>query len=236
MLMTILEIVVFMAAAAFVGLWLGWVLRGSLGSEQAEVAQLRSQLRALKKTQREQLAANKVEGVPEFMLEKQLVPTTAVERKTDTRTATTKKAAQKAPAAQKTVTKDVAKEKEIAKKPDATKAKKKSSAKSKSTRSVRKTLAEREADQVAGKQAFAEVVARIGATGSRDKLTKIHGVGKRYAEMLNELGLHSYEQVSRLRKADLKTLAAALGILDDRIDQEDWVSSAKALLKAQASR
>jgi len=231
MLMTILEIAAFMAVAAFVGLCLGWVLRGSLGSEQAELAQLRSQLRALKKTQREQQALTKDQAVPEFMAEKSVADTK--------QSAGAVADAEKKPVEQKPVAKEATEKKPTAKKPSAAKitlAKKKSTAKAKSGRSGRKTLAEREADQAAGKQDFAEVVERIGASEAQDNLTKIHGVGKRYAEMLNELGLHSYEQISRLRKADLKTLAAALGVLDDRIEQEDWVSSSKALLKAQASK
>ena len=53
MLLTIIEIVAFMAAAAIVGVALGWVLRGALGREQAEISDLRAQLRKLKKDSRE---------------------------------------------------------------------------------------------------------------------------------------------------------------------------------------
>ena len=97
--------------------------------------------------------------------------------------------------------------------------------------SPRKTQAEREADQAAGKAAFSEVVNRVGTSDDQDNLTKIYGVGKKYAGMLNDLGISSYQQISKLRKADLRTLAAALGVLDDRLENEDWVGGAKALLK-----
>jgi len=245
MLVTILEIVVFMAVAAFIGLLLGWVLRGSMGSEQAELAQTRSQLRALKKTLREQQVASKAEaasdaetGKTQQASDSSRAPVkTAVEAKTQPtsepasvtdskpKQVTASKPVEKKPLGKKSAVTKVA-----------TPAKKKSTAKSKASRSKRKSLAEREADQAIGKQAFAEVVARIGASDTEDNLTKIYGVGKRYAEMLNELGLHSYKQIAALKKADLKTLAAALGVLDDRIEQEDWVSSAKVVLKEQASK
>lgn len=53
MLWTIFEILAYMIAAAVLGIILGWVLRGALGSEQAEVSSLRVQLRKLKRAQRE---------------------------------------------------------------------------------------------------------------------------------------------------------------------------------------
>ena len=80
-------------------------------------------------------------------------------------------------------------------------------------------------------KAFAEVVDRVGNSDADDKLTKIHGVGKKYASMLNDLGISSYAQITKLKKADVRTLAAALGVLDDRLETEDWVGSAKILVK-----
>lgn len=228
MLVTILEIVVFMVAAAAIGLLLGWVLRGSMGSEQAELAETRSQLRALKKTLREQQAASKAEVASSRATSKTQETSGSSKVPEEPPVEATKETTPESATSQSSQQKPVAKAK-------ATPAKSKSTAKSKtkSSRSKRKSLAEREADQEAGKRAFAEVAARIGAADSEDNLTKIYGIGRRYAEMLNELGLHSYKQIAALKKADLKTLAAALGVLDDRIEQEDWVGSAKTLLKGE---
>ncbi len=225
MLVTILEIVAFMVAAAVLGLLLGWVLRGMFGNEQAEISDVRAQLRKLKRAQREQEAAVEKDVV---VKEEKAAVTEVVSTAS---TPAKKSAGEKtnADAATKPAT-----EKSQAKKPQA---KNKASAKKSSPKAAnkstgpRKTVAEREADQAVARQAFAEVAERIGPSDAKDKLTKIYGVGKRYEEMLNELGLSSYAQIGKLRKAELKTLAGALGILDARIKTEDWVGGAKTLAK-----
>jgi predicted flap endonuclease-1-like 5' DNA nuclease len=194
MLLTAIEIVVFMAAAAIVGVVLGWVLNGAFSREQTEIADLRAQLRQLKKANRE----SKVEKAS-----------------TATVSATAGPAASLAAKA----------------KPVKAKTTPKTPAKTGIKSAKRKTQAEREADQVAGRQAFAEVIGRVGKTDTQNNLTKIHGVGKNYATMLNDLDISSYAQISKLRKADVRTLAAALGVLDDRLETEDWVGSAKKLHK-----
>lgn len=193
MLLTAIEIVVFMAAAAITGVVLGWVLNGAFSREQTEIADLRAQLRQMKKANRESKA------------EKASTATVSATAGSATPAAKAK------PVKAKTTPKTPA---ETGKK----------SAK-------RKNQAEREADQAAGRQAFADVIGRVGKTDTQDNLTKIHGVGKNYATMLNDLDISSYAQISKLRKTDVRTLAAALGVLDDRLETEDWVGSAKELLK-----
>ena len=193
MLLTAIEIVVFMAAAAITGVVLGWVLNGAFSREQTEIADLRAQLRQMKKANRESKA------------EKASTATVSATAGSATPAAKAK------PVKAKTTPKTPA---ETGKK----------SAK-------RKNHAEREADQAAGRQAFADVIGRVGKTDTQDNLTKIHGVGKNYATMLNDLDISSYAQISKLRKTDVRTLAAALGVLDDRLETEDWVGSAKELLK-----
>jgi predicted flap endonuclease-1-like 5' DNA nuclease len=193
MLLTAIEIVVFMAAAAITGVVLGWVLNGAFSREQTEIADLRAQLRQMKKANRESKA------------EKASTATVSATAGSATPAAKAK------PVKAKTTSKTPA---EAGKK----------SAK-------RKNQAEREADQAAGRQAFADVIGRVGKTDTQDNLTKIHGVGKNYATMLNDLDISSYAQISKLRKTDVRTLAAALGVLDDRLETEDWVGSAKELLK-----
>ena len=141
-----------------------------------------------------------------------------------------KPAVEKAPA-KKTPAKKAPTKKVAAKPAAKTATKKKVAAKTAKKRPVRKSQAEREADQAAARKALAEVTERIGKVDADDNLTKINGIGKKYATMLNDLGITSYQQVSVLRKADVRTLAAALGVLDDRLETEDWVGSAKTLIK-----
>ena len=212
MLLTVLEIVAFMIAAAVIGVLLGWVLRGTLGNEQQEISDLRSQVRQLKKARREAESASKAEKAP--------AATTSVAAEPVKSEPAPEKEKAKSAAASPAPQKE-------AEEPAKTSAKAKPARKS----AQRKTQAEREADQEAGRQAFAEVVERIGRSDNVDKLTKIYGIGKRYEEMLNELGITSYEQISNLKKGEVRTLAAALGVLDDRLETEDWVGSAKKLLQ-----
>jgi predicted flap endonuclease-1-like 5' DNA nuclease len=206
MLLTALEIIAFMVAAAVIGVALGWVLRGALGNEQVEINDLRSQNRQLKKANRESKAAMVANSASVEAAMSASAKTPAVEAE-GTKSEGSKTKAKKPAAKEKTSTK-------AAKKP-----------------SARKTVEQREADQAVGRQAFAEVVIRVGAPDSDDNLTKIYGVGKKYAGMLNDLGIASYAQIAQLRKADVRTLATALGVLDDRLETEDWVGSAKTLQK-----
>jgi len=242
MIETILEISVFMVAAVVLGLVLGWVLRGAMGSEQAELATARAQLRKIKKSLREQEAVNKAAADTATSEQAKAAevkkPAEQPGKNTDSvveNTVATDEGLADKGISNKTGEKPTAAKSEktsvAAKKPVA---KKKSAGSKKKVAAKRKTLAEREADQAVAKQAFAEVTARIGTSEREDNLTKVYGVGKRYAEMLNELGLSSFEQLAKLRKAEVRTLAGALGVLDDRLEAEDWVGSAKVLAKESA--
>jgi len=222
MLLTALEIIAFMVAASIIGVVLGWVLRGTLGNEQVEISDLRTQLRKLKKANRESKSA--------------MAATNNVSSEAAAPVSTPAKAVASAPAKPAVMNETAKAEPSTAKakKPAARKkpaAKKKTSTKAGKNASARKSLAEREADQAVGKKAFADVVSRVGKEGANDNLTKVYGIGKKYAGMLNDLDITSYAQISKLRKADVRTLAAALGVLDDRLETEDWVASAKKLVK-----
>jgi len=206
MLLTALEIIAFIVAASIIGVALGWVLRGSLGREQLEISELRTQLRQLKKANRENKAA--------------LVASSSTPAESSMQQE-----------AEKPQTSSAAAPKSAAKPAVKNPAKKKTAAKGGKKTSPRKTQAQREADQAAGRKAFVVVMERVGTSDTQDNLTKIYGVGKKYAGMLNDLGISSYQQVSKLRKADVRTLAAALGVLDDRLEAEDWVGSARILAK-----
>ncbi len=64
-----------------------------------------------------------------------------------------------------------------------------------------------------------------------DDLKKINGIGPVYAEKLNEIGIYTFEQISKLKAGDRSELEALGGITREKIESEEWVKQAKALLK-----
>ncbi len=64
-----------------------------------------------------------------------------------------------------------------------------------------------------------------------DDLKEINGIGPAYEKRLNEVGIYSYEQISKLKAADRDELSALDGITREKIESEEWVKQAKALLK-----
>ena len=67
--------------------------------------------------------------------------------------------------------------------------------------------------------------------GDADDLKLINGIGPVYEEKLNELGIYTYDQISKLKAADREELSAIDGITRDKIEAEEWVKQAKELLK-----
>jgi large subunit ribosomal protein L21 len=64
-----------------------------------------------------------------------------------------------------------------------------------------------------------------------DDLTKINGIGPSYEQKLNEVGIYTYEQISKLKAADRQELSNVDGITRDKIEADEWVKQAKELLK-----
>ena len=64
-----------------------------------------------------------------------------------------------------------------------------------------------------------------------DDLKEINGIGPAYEKRLNEVGIYTYEQISKLKAADRDELSAIDGITREKIEAEEWVKQAKALLK-----
>ncbi len=64
-----------------------------------------------------------------------------------------------------------------------------------------------------------------------DDLKEINGIGPAYEERLNEIGVYTYEQISKLKAADRDELSALDGITREKIESEEWVKQAKELLK-----
>ncbi len=64
-----------------------------------------------------------------------------------------------------------------------------------------------------------------------DDLKLINGIGPVYEEKLNELGIYTFEQISKLKAADRDELSAIDGITREKIEADEWVKQAKELLK-----
>lgn len=64
-----------------------------------------------------------------------------------------------------------------------------------------------------------------------DDLKLINGIGPVYEEKLNELGIYTFEQISKLKAADREELSAIDGITREKIEADEWVKQAKELLK-----
>ncbi len=78
-----------------------------------------------------------------------------------------------------------------------------------------------------------KVLNSIGSAlkGDADDLKLINGIGPVYEEKLNELGIYTFEQISKLKAADRQELSAIEGITREKIESEEWVKQAKELLK-----
>ncbi len=63
-----------------------------------------------------------------------------------------------------------------------------------------------------------------------DKLQRISGIGPVLEQKLNDIGIYSFEQLSRLDDFLVQKVAEALGCLPQRIIHDNWVGQAKVLL------
>jgi large subunit ribosomal protein L19 len=70
--------------------------------------------------------------------------------------------------------------------------------------------------------------------GEADDLTRISGVSADVAARLNGLGVIKYEQVANFSDDDIANVDEALG-LGGRIEKDDWVSKAQALVAEAAA-
>jgi len=69
------------------------------------------------------------------------------------------------------------------------------------------------------------------AKSDADDLKEINGIGPVFETRLNEVGIYTYEQISKLKAADRDELSALEGITREKIESEEWVKQAKELLK-----
>lgn len=80
---------------------------------------------------------------------------------------------------------------------------------------------------------FQKVIEKVGEAKAADKddLTKLNGVGPKTEKDLNEIGIYTYEQISKLGAKEMEYLAAISGITKEGIQESEWVKDAKELLK-----
>lgn len=71
----------------------------------------------------------------------------------------------------------------------------------------------------------------IAAAKAKDDLQSIKGIGPVMEGKLNDFGIYSFEQLGRLNKNDIKSLAETLGSFPDRIERDKWVAQSKRLHK-----
>ena len=85
--------------------------------------------------------------------------------------------------------------------------------------------------QIAGHPVGPGTAASIGAaaSGARDDLALIRGIGRSRETTLNEAGIHSYRQVESLSAADAEMLEARMGLSPGTVAREEWREQAAML-------
>jgi len=80
---------------------------------------------------------------------------------------------------------------------------------------------------------YNKVLAKTGTATAKDKndLTAITGIGPVTEGELNEIGIYTYEQISKLGAKEMEYLSGLNGVTKESIQSEDWVGQAKGLLK-----
>ena len=67
------------------------------------------------------------------------------------------------------------------------------------------------------------------ATGARDRLQAIKGIGPAIEKTLNEMGIFSYQQIAEMSEYDIDRIAKRLKGFRTRIYREDWIGQARDL-------
>jgi len=75
----------------------------------------------------------------------------------------------------------------------------------------------------------ADVPAAPAAATEHDDLTRMKGVGPKLAQRLNELGIHSFGQISTMSADEAAALDEQLGNFQGRIHRDRWIEQARYL-------
>jgi len=80
---------------------------------------------------------------------------------------------------------------------------------------------------------FKKLLVNLGTAKKADNqdLTKINGIGEATEADLNEIGIYTYEQISKVLVKDMEYLSGISGVTRNTIETEEWVKQAKELMK-----
>ncbi len=67
------------------------------------------------------------------------------------------------------------------------------------------------------------------SASDKDDLTKITGVGPYIEQKLNEIGIYSYDQISRFNWEDVQTVTEMIDFFPGRMERDNWVGQAERL-------
>ena len=72
---------------------------------------------------------------------------------------------------------------------------------------------------------------RFGYADSSDKedLTKINGIGPYIEQKLNDIGIYTYDQISKFSEKDIVLITEMIDFFPGRIERDNWVGQAKSL-------
>ncbi|PCJ66355.1 MAG: hypothetical protein COA58_06145 [Bacteroidetes bacterium] len=68
------------------------------------------------------------------------------------------------------------------------------------------------------------------ASGAKDDLKLISGVGPKYESTLNSIGIFTFEQVSKMTPETIKAVEEITNYFPGRIERDDWISQAIKLM------
>jgi len=73
---------------------------------------------------------------------------------------------------------------------------------------------------------------KIGTASASDAddLKQIKGVGPKLENMLNELGIYTFKQISKMNSADYDLIDELLGAFQGRAKRDNWAQQAKSLM------
>jgi len=76
------------------------------------------------------------------------------------------------------------------------------------------------------------LIEKIGSGSAENKndLKQISGVGPKMEETLNQIGIYSYEQVSKMTDNEYDLLDSITGTFQGRAKRDDWAGQAKELM------
>ena len=82
-----------------------------------------------------------------------------------------------------------------------------------------------------------DILKRIGkaSAGIKDDLLEIKGIGEKLAEKLYELGIVSFEQMSRMDDYAYGLIDAMLPAFKGRAKRDEWAKQAKKLIKSKTT-